>query len=326
MTKTLFVFPGQGSQYPGMGSDLHDLSTAAAQVYTEASDTLGFDMRKLCFETGNEDIHRTINTQPALLTHSMACLAALREQTGDVTADLAAGHSLGEYSALTFAGSLSFATALSLVRRRGELMGTLGGGEMMAIAMTRERVEPLASQTYCAVAGCNLPDQTVVGGLAGDLDALAELIIAIEPRKKPTRLKTEGAFHTYHMIEAAQVFREDLQNAPIQPPKSQVMSNYTGGCHEGTPDSIRSNLFWQLFSPVLWHANLMTAADLDTGCIVEFGGGIGSGETPATKRANLEGIIKKAYRRHPNSPKYFKVINVDTLHETGEQLAMHATS
>ena len=167
----LLVFPGQGSQYPGMGCDLFDSFETVRQLYEEASDTLGYDLARLSFEDPNHEIHLTRYTQPALLTHAIACLRIFEEQIGQpVTPKAAAGHSLGEYSALVAAGALSFTDALRLVSERGRLMGELGEGEMEALPLALEEAKALAEQHYCAVAACNLPDQTVVGGKATDLN------------------------------------------------------------------------------------------------------------------------------------------------------------
>ncbi|MCW8906329.1 MAG: ACP S-malonyltransferase, partial [Sedimenticola sp.] len=162
--RVIFVFPGQGSQYAGIGSDLCDEFASARQVYEQASDLLGYDMRQLSSENPDEKIHLTRYTQPVLLTHQIACLTVYRELASQpLQAVAAAGHSLGEYSALVAAGVLSFGDALGLVAKRGELMGTHGEGEMAALTIDLESARPLADKHYCGIAGLNLPDQTVVG-------------------------------------------------------------------------------------------------------------------------------------------------------------------
>jgi len=319
--KILFVFPGQGSQYPGMGGDLHHMFASVRKIYADASEALGYDIAELSFGGGGGDIHRTKFTQPVLLTHSAACMAALAECCGKFfTAHCAAGHSLGEYTALVAAHSLDFAGAMRLVQKRGELMGEHGEGEMTALPLDVESARALADKYFCAVAGCNLADQTVVGGRAEDLEALERGMRELYPKKRFARLKTEGAFHTHYMVKAAREFRAALAAADLQPPEIEVLSNYTGGFHGGDAGIIKSRLFFQLFHPVQWHANLQTAAAAGVTRIVEFGGGIGSGETPAEKRPNLEGIIKKAFRRSENPPAYHAVINLETAHTTAEAL------
>ena len=235
----------------------------------------------------------------------------------------AAGHSLGEYSALVAAGALNFADALRLVNDRGRLMSELGEGEMEALPLVLEDAKVLAEQHYCAVAACNLPDQTVVGGKASDLNSLVEAFEEQFPGKRSSRLKTEGAFHTFYMIGAALEFRTALENTVWQSPSMSVLSNTTGYFHDPNPDGIRAALFSQLFNPVLWHANLVYAAEQGCRTLVEFGGGIGKGETPAEKKPNLAGIVKKTFRRHDNPPEYVGIINEETLAQAVARLESH---
>ncbi len=316
-----FIFPGQGSQYRGMGSDLCEEYPVARRIYERASRALGYDLAGLCFTDPDEQLNLTRFTQPALLTHSIACLEVFRELTDHrINPRTAAGHSLGEYSALVAAGSLRFEEALRLVQKRGELMGTYGEGEMLAFPVELEQVRPLAEKHYCAIAACNLPDQTVVGGRGDDLDRLLQEAQDRFPRKRPVRLKTEGAFHTYFMVSAAVRYREFLDSAAVASPALQVLSNFTGGYHEADPSLIKSRLFFQLFHPVLWNNNLQRLLQDGATLLVEFGGGIGSGETPAAKRPNLEGVIKKALRSSESAAQYFAVINNATLQATAETL------
>ena len=314
---TLFIFPGQGSQYRGIGSDLHAEFESVRRVYEEASDVLGMDMALLSFEDPEGRINLTRYTQPVLVTHHMACLTAYREVAAEpLQPAMAAGHSLGEYSALVLAGSLTFADALRLVARRGALMGEHGEGEMLALTLDETTARELADKHFCGIAGLNLKDQTVVGGASDDLQALAAEVGARFPKKKAVPLKTEGAFHTYYMVQAARLFRDELRQVEFRAPQIQVLSNYTGGFHEGDPDAIRSRLFFQLFHPVNWVGCLQTALDAGARRFVEFGGGIGSGEGPAEKRANLEGIIKKFTRGADPKPEHQSVINLASLRET----------
>lgn len=321
-SRTLFIFPGQGSQYPGIGGDLHRQFAVVRDTYEEASEALGYDIAGLSFHDPEGVIDLTRHTQPVLLTHAVACLRAFGELTGGaVTPAMTGGHSLGEYSALVAAGALEFPAALALVKSRGELMGELGEGEMEALPLEVDDARALADRHYCGVAACNLRDQTVVGGAPADLDELVAAMKEQFPRKRSTRLRTEGAFHTYYMVEAARRFREVLGDAIFTEPAVAVLSNYTGGIHDGDAGSIRSRLFLQLFNPVLWHANLQTAAAAGMDRIVEFGGGLGKGETPAEKRPNLEGIVRKTFRGAERAPDYYPVINLETLRDTAEALA-----
>ncbi len=310
----LFVFPGQGSQYKGMGGDLYNEYETARKVYTQASETLGYDIAELSFEDPQEQLNLTRYTQPALLTHSIACLEVFRELTDNrVQASMAAGHSLGEYSALVAAKALSFQSALKLVHKRGELMGTYGEGEMSAFPLNIDLVRPIAERYHCAIAGCNLPDQTVIGGRGEDLALVEEQVQEQFERKTPVRLKTEGAFHTYYMVEAARHYRGVLEEADFDLSDMQVLSNFTGTYHEPDPAGIRARLFFQLFNPVMWFANLQTAFADGGDVIFEFGGGIGFGTEPEGKRPNLAGIIKKTQRATGHKAQYMSAINCKTL-------------
>ena len=315
--RILFLFPGQGSQYLGMGQDLYQAYDCVRQTYHEASEILGYDMAALSFEDPQEHIHLTRYTQPALLTHSIACLRIFQELLArPISAEASAGHSLGEYTALVAAGALEFNTALNLVHHRGTLMGTHGAGEMEALAVGLEEAKLLAEKHLCSIAACNLPDQTVVGGLSDDLDNLVDELAAQYPQKRSSRLKTEGAFHTYYMVEAARRFRLNLDRAPLKSPQIQVLSNYTGGFHDSDPHIIKSRLFWQLTNPVRWHENLINSLTSGLNTFIEFGGGIGKGDTPVDKKPNLAAIIKKATRKADVPPSYHAVINCDSLLET----------
>ena len=313
--KTLFIFPGQGSQYPGIGSDICEKYSQADDIYGRASEVAGYDLKTLSFSDPDNQINLTRYTQPVLLTHSIACLEVFKALS-NVNADYVAGHSLGEYGALVASGALSFEDALSAVIRRGELMSELGTGEMTAFSNNLDEIQALAEKYYCGIAGCNLPDQTVVGGHVDDLARLEAQMQEDFPRKRFARLKTEGAFHTYYMVGAALQFRQKLDETPLNEAQCQVLSNYSGGWHDADADSIRTKLFYQLFNPVMWNKNLLTASEAGFDRIVEFGGGIGTGETPADKRPNLEGIIKKTFRHAEVKPDYYAAINNETLENT----------
>lgn len=319
--RILFVFPGQGSQYRGMGADLHATFAVARDAYTEANDVLGYDMTRLSFEDPDEQIGLTRFTQPALMTQQIACLRVFEELSGKrVQPALAAGHSLGEYTALVAAGSLSLEAGLRLVRKRGELMGEYGEGGMLALTVDADTAKVLADQFFCQVASCNLPEQTVVGGRSADLDALAAFVAEHMPRKRAVRLATEGAFHTYFMVGAARMFREVLEQASFAPPRIPVLSNYSAAPHEPEPSGIRTRLFFQLFNPVNWVGCLETAMNDGIDSVVEFGGGLGKADDPAGKRPNLESIIKKTFKRRDHSIEYLAAINSASITQAAETL------
>ncbi len=303
-----------------MGSDLVAEFPVARDLYARASEVVGYDLAELSFRDPREELGRTRFTQPALLTHEIACFEALRSLVGDrVRPQLAAGHSLGEYSALVVAGSLAFEAALALVKRRGELMGELGRGGMLATGLDLRSATALAEKHFCGIGGWNLEDQTVIAGDASDLDALsAELAGA--GKRAGVRLNTEGAFHTYLMVGAAERFRPALEQTAFAAPQVGVLSNYTGKVHEPDAGSIRSRLFFQLWNPVRWVDCMNTAIDFGIDVVIEFGGGIGKGEGPEGKRPNLESIVKKSLKRREREAEHLPAIGAASIRATAERL------
>jgi [acyl-carrier-protein] S-malonyltransferase len=321
-TKILFQFPGQGSQYRGMGSDLVAEFPLARQVYERASAVLGYDLVKLSAEDPDGSLDLTRFTQPALLVHEIACLSVFRELTGSrVNPALAAGHSLGEYSALVAAGALTLEGATALVAERGRLMSELGQGAMAATTLDIGTARQIADKHFCQVAGSNLPDQTVVAGNREDLDRLTADMAETHKGKRAIELKTEGAFHTYLMVSAAQEFRKALDQAEFGTLGFPVLSTYTGDFHVDDPGAIRSRLFFQLFNPVLWVDCMSKAVASGIDTIVEFGGGIGKGEGPAEKRPNLESVAKKSLKHLGSEAQYVAAINAAGIRAAAETLS-----
>ncbi len=321
MSNYLFVFPGQGAQYRGIGRDLIDAYSSVREIYESASSVLGYDIVSVSCDNLSDKIHQTRFTQPALLTHAYACWSVFRELTQNrIIPAFACGHSLGEYGALVAAESLTFSAALALVSSRGRLMGQNGGGEMLALPLSEADLAPYLESSPCQIAACNLPEQTVIGGWPAELDELQGRLTAAFPTKAGVRLKTEGAFHTSHMRPAAEQFLEVLNQTEFSRPQLPAGANVTGKFHEDDVASIRNNLYLQLFAPVRWHENLMTAAASGVDAVIEFGGGLGEGSDPATKRPNLAGMIARAYRRVKPRPKYYAVINQSTLEATSAEL------
>jgi [acyl-carrier-protein] S-malonyltransferase len=302
-----------------MGSDLVGEFPVAKDIYARASAVVGYDMAELSFRDPCEDLNRTRFTQPALLTHEVACLEAFRALVGErVRPLLGAGHSLGEYSALVMGGALTFENALKLVSRRGALMSELGRGGMVATTLDLPSALALADKYFCGIGAHNMADQVVIAGESADLDRLtAEMEAA---KKRAVRLNTEGAFHTYLMVAAAQQFRQVLDATEFASVVTDVVSNYTGKLHTSSPEAIRSRLFFQLFNPVQWVACMNTAIDAGIDAVIEFGGGIGKGEGPDGKRPNLETIVKKSLKSREHQAQYLPAINAATIRATAAQL------
>ena len=251
-----FLFPGQGSQEVGMGRALAERSPAAAAVWAEADDALGFALSTLCFEGPGADLALTANTQPAVLTTSVAAAAALAER--GVIPGLAAGHSLGEYSALVVAGALRFAEAVRLVRRRGEFMQeavSVGTGAMAALLgvelATAEQVCAEAAQgEVVGVANINSPGQIVI---AGHRTAVERAVTAAAARggKKSVLLPVSAPFHCALMKPAADRLAVELERVAVSDPRLPVIRNVDGGVTR-TADEVRPFLVKQVASPVLW--------------------------------------------------------------------------
>ena len=251
-----FLFPGQGSQEVGMGRALAEASKAAASVWAEADAALGFPLSRLCFEGPASDLALTANTQPAVLTASVAAAAALAER--DVTPQLAAGHSLGEYSALVAAGALQFADAVRLVRRRGEFMQEAvppGAGAMAALlgvdlAVAEQVCAEAAQGEVVGVANINSPGQIAIAGHRGAVER-AVAGAAARGGKKSVMLPVSAPFHCALMKPAADRLAAELERVPVRPPRIPVVRNVDASVTT-TADEVKAFLVQQVASPVRW--------------------------------------------------------------------------
>jgi malonyl CoA-acyl carrier protein transacylase len=323
--KFMFIFPGQGSHYRGMGSDLCAEFDVARNVYDRASNVLEFDVAELSFRDPASDLDRTEYTQVALLTQSVACLEVFKDLTGDtVQPYVTAGHSVGEYAALAAAEALTFEDALRIVRARACAMAEYGRGRMLALRLGVETVRSFVDRFYCGIGGCNLPNQTVVGGADDDLGRLADFVRA-EYGVSAVPLKTEGAFHTYLMTRAAVEFRPALDALELKPPKCRVLSNYSGKYHSSAPDTIKAHLFFQIFNPVRWMWELQHAFKDGVEVVIEFGGGMGDGNRPAEKIPNLQNITRGALKRSQCASVYRSAISSQPLFETARFATAYAS-
>ncbi len=264
--KTVFLFPGQGSQKVGMGGEWAEAYPVARQTFAEADKALGFDLSRLCWEGPEEELQLTANTQPAILACSVAILRALQERGGP-TPVAVAGHSLGEYSALVAAGSLDFAAALRLVRRRGELMQQavpVGEGAMAAlIGLTDEVVEEIvataAQDEVCGVANYNSPRQTVVAGQRAAVERA--VVLALEQgAKKAKLLPVSAPFHSPLMAPARAGLQPLLEATDFAAPRLPVVVNIDAQpVTDGA--TARQALVRQIDGPVRWVASMRWLID-----------------------------------------------------------------
>tara|TARA_B100001250_G_scaffold112555_1_gene95160 strand:- start:7223 stop:8194 length:972 start_codon:yes stop_codon:yes gene_type:complete len=319
VANVMFIFPGQGSQYKGMGTDLIDKSDSVLELYNRASSVLGYDIAELSFEDKNDEINLTKYTQPVLMTHQIACYEYFsRRHKSEIKPMLLAGHSLGEYTALVISGSITFEEGLSLVCKRGELMGVHGSGSMLAMPFEREAAEDIIDQSNCEIATVNQLRQTVVGGADIDIDRLREKLANDFPKKRTVKLKTEGAFHTSLMKRAAEEFKGSLSDIDFKEMNTPVLSNFSSEIHKLDGSESAELLYNQLFKPVNWLGCMQTASKMEVDSIIEFGGGIGDGMTPNEKRPNLESITKKNFRKSKNKVTYFSAINTSTIESSAK--------
>ena len=273
--KTIFLFPGQGSQYVGMGKQLAESHAGCRALVQEADDVLGFSLSRILFEGPEDELKATQNTQPALYVTSQ--LAALVLAEAGVKADLAAGHSLGEYSALAAMGALSFADGLRLVRLRGELMAEAGvrrPGAMAAVLGMEP--EPLAAAIKdvpgCVVpANFNSPGQIVISGEVASVEKAMEACTAAGA-KKVVRLPVSGAFHPPLMEYALEGLREGLAKAVFKAPSAPVIANVDAMPHN-QPTDFADLLAKQLVSPVRWTDSMRKAIELGVVRGIEVGSG-----------------------------------------------------
>ena len=264
-----FLFPGQGSQYVGMGQDLYGADPAVRDLFDEAETLLEFPLKQICFEGPEEVLKQTRYTQPAIFVHSLAIDLLLRRQ--GVAPDAAAGHSLGEYSALVSAGAIAFADGVRLVKIRGELMqraGDLRPGTMAAIlGLSPEQIESVcaaaAGEETVQPANFNCPGQIVISGSVPAVHRAMEL--AKESGAKIVKeLVVSGAFHSPLMGEALHGLKEALATVDVRPAAVPVYSNVKAQPVTG-PEEIRALLQQQLMAPVRWEEILrnMIAAGHD---------------------------------------------------------------
>ena len=280
--RILFQFPGQGSQAVGMGGSLAAAFPEARKVFEEVNDALGEDLFTLMQDGPEDELRLTRNAQPALFAASMAGLAVLRKATGreiDTLTDFVAGHSLGEYSALAAAGTLSIADAARLLRLRGDSMQSAvpaGEGAMAAILnaeedVVNEIVAEAAASGVIQLANDNAPGQIVVSGAAAAVDRAIELAKARGIRRA-IKLPVSAPFHCSMMQPAAEAMAEALASANMKDAAVPVFSNVTAAT-ETDAGTLRDNLVTQVTGRVRWRETLLAAKDAGVSRFVEIGTG-----------------------------------------------------
>jgi [acyl-carrier-protein] S-malonyltransferase len=274
-----FVFPGQGSQYVGMGRELCAEFPTAKRTFDEASEALGFDMAKLCFEGDSEELRLTANTQPAILTVSVAAWRVLFEETG-TAADFVAGHSLGEYSGIVASGGLDFKDAVRVVRKRGEFMQTAvpnGVGAMAAIlGLLREKIEEACKEAsadgfIASPANFNAPGQVVISGNKEAVER-ACVIAKSNGAKRVIFLEVSAPFHCALMSPAAERLEKVLDEVEINELQVPVVTNVDARPN-GDYSYVKRLLIDQVVNPVRWDESVKTLYDLGVREFLEIGPG-----------------------------------------------------
>jgi [acyl-carrier-protein] S-malonyltransferase len=277
MTKTAWVFPGQGSQAVGMCRDLYDNVRSARTIFEEADRALGFTLSKLCFEGPEEELRQTVNAQPALVTAAFVCLEAARELNGEnfTPPVYTAGHSLGEYTALAAAGVFDFTTAVRLARERGRLMHEVGqqhaGGMAAIIGLEETKLAEVCRQSGTVIANINCPGQIVISGAAENITRAMDLAKAAGAART-IPLQVSGSFHSPLMEPIIPSMAALIKSTPFEDPAVPVIANMTARPLT-TAAAVKEELINQLTHPVQWQRTVeyMVAQGVDT--FIEIGPG-----------------------------------------------------
>ena len=276
MTKKIaFLFPGQGSQTVGMGKDVYENYDAAKSVYDIADKTLGKSISTLCFEGPEENLKQTVNTQPCIVTTSIALMETLRSEL-NIVPDYTAGHSLGEYCAMFTAGVMSLETTLKLIQKRADLMGATHGGSMAAVLNASEEVLKAGLEEgnkvgYVDIANYNSPAQVVITGDENAVKAAGDYILANGARRV-VPLAVSGAFHSRFMEKAGEEFAEFVRDAELNNSSIPVITNVDA---ELTTDSddFRNKMPRQIYSSVHWTQTIQKMVSEGVDTFIEIGPG-----------------------------------------------------
>jgi len=309
--KTAFLFPGQGAQVVGMGVDIAQSFPVAAQMYDKANQIVGFDLRKLCFEGPAEQLNTTTISQPAIFTTSAAILEVLKTNpaTSGMKADITAGLSLGEYTALYAAGLISFEDSLMLVHMRGQAMqeaaDATNGAMVGIIGLDKEKVRQICTEAgegdLIVPVNFNCPGQIVVSGSVSACER-AEKLAEEHGAMKAVRLEVAGAFHTEMMSSAAEKLGQALSNSQIaEPSEIKTIANINAEYYQSS-EKIKDGLINQLTCPILWQKCMERLLNDGIEKFYEIGPG-----------RVLTGLMRRINRK-------IKVVNISTLKAIEELL------
>jgi len=309
--KTAFIFAGQGSQYIGMGKDLYDNIPKAKEVFDKANDILGFNIKELIFNGEKEQLDITENTQPAILITSIAAKEAIEEK--GIKADVVAGLSLGEYSALAASKALTFEEAVALVRKRGKYMQEavpIGIGSMVAvIGLPLEKIKLLLEKArekgVVEISNYNTNNQIVIGGEKEAVDLVRELSLEAGA-KRVIELKVSGPFHTSLLEEASSKLKEELEGINFNNPEIQIISNVTADFMKDA-EEIKELLIKQVKSSVRWCETIEKMLEMGVDIFIELGPG-----------RVLSSFIKEISREKGIKVKVYNVEDIKSLNKTLE--------
>lgn len=311
--KIAFIFSGQGSQYIGMGKELYDNIPSCKKIYDKANEVLGFDLKELIFNGDKEDLNITENTQPAILTTSIAILQAIKDK--GINPDIVAGLSLGEYSALVASESLDFETAVSLVKKRGRFMQEAvpqGVGSMVAVIgldenKIKEVLKVASEKGIVEIANYNTNNQIVVGGETEAVEFASKLLKEYGARRV-IPLKVSGPFHTSLLNTASIKLKEEFENIHFNDPKIKTITNVTADFIKNG-NEIKDLLINQVKSSVRWSETIEKMLDEGIDTFIEIG-----------PLKTLSSFVREISKEKKATVKIFNVEDLKSFNKTLEEM------